>query len=187
MGANMLDDMFSNTNRRSYLSLPLAWLQSPGFAAITCWRVARRLNSGGPMRKLLSAVIWRYGVVGNGCDISIRAQIGPGLRLPHPVGVVIGEGTVIGSNVTIYQNVTLGRAKENENAYPVIHDGCTLFAGAVLIGHLEVGAGAKVGANSVVLRNVASGATVAGAPARELGAGSEQTQSPTEILRSEGG
>ena len=165
----MLEDMFANTQRRGVLAVPLAWVQSPGFAALSCWRLASRLDQGGPLRRLLAALLWRYGVTSHGCHIALGARIGPRLRLPHPVGIVIGGEVVIGADVTIYQNVTLGRAHADEGSNPVIKDGVTLYAGAMVIGAVTIGAGAVVGANSVVRNDVAAGTTVVGAPARMVG------------------
>ena len=89
-----------------------------------------------------------------------------GLCLPHPVGVVIGEGSVIGTDVTIYQGVTLGRASHEVDAYPTIDDGAVIYAGATLLGPIRIGRNAVVAAHSVVLSDVPDFATVVGAPAR---------------------
>lgn len=164
----MPTDMFANTNRKGWRAAPLAWLQSPGFAVITCWRLAHRLNRKGPLLRLLSAIIWRYGVARHGCYISLNAQIGPRLRLPHATGIVIGDGARIGSDVTIYQHVTLGRADDRTDGYPWVGDGCCLYAGAVIVGNVHLGDRAIVGANSVVLSDVPQGATVVGSPARPV-------------------
>ena len=146
----------------------MAWLQSPGLATLTWWRLASHLNRGGPLRKIIAAFIWRYAIARQGCYISLLAHIGPRLRLPHPVGVVIGDGTKIGADVTIYQNVTLGRARADDTDYPAIEDGVTIYAGAIIIGAVTVGRGAAVGGNSVVLKDVAAGITVVGSPARPI-------------------
>ena len=89
-----------------------------------------------------------------------------GLCLPHPVGIVIGEGSVIGNDVTIYQGVTLGRASHEVDAYPSIDDGAVIYAGATLLGPIRIGRNAVVAAHSVVLSDVPDFATVVGAPAR---------------------
>lgn len=166
----MRDDMLVNTGRTKLALLPLAWLQSPGFAVISCWRLARHLDGGGPLRRLLAALIWRYGVARHGCHISLKAEIGPRLRLPHATAIVIGDGVVIGSDVTIYQSVTLGRADEIAADYPRIESGAVIYAGAVILGGVSIGERARVGANSVVLCDVAAETTAAGIPARPIGA-----------------
>lgn len=103
-----------------------------------------------------------------GCFVHPGAQIGAGLRLPHPNGVVIGSGVMIGANCTLYQQVTLGARRSGEvssAAYPHLGDGVTVFAGAKLIGPIRIGDGAIIGANAVVLTNVPSGHRALGVPA----------------------
>lgn len=100
--------------------------------------------------------------------VSPKAEIGPGLRLPHPTGIVIGEGVRIGSRVTIYQQVTLGGQRSGDWAggrYPQVGDDVTLFSGARLLGAMTVGDRAIVGANAVVLRDVPEDHVAIGIPA----------------------
>jgi serine O-acetyltransferase len=102
-----------------------------------------------------------------GADIAPNAKIGSGLKLPHPHGVVIGHGCEIGSDCTILQGVTLGERYTSEgHKYPKIGDNVVIGAGAKLLGGIEVGSRAKIGANSVVLRDIPCGATVVGVPGR---------------------
>lgn len=84
----------------------------------------------------------------------------------HTVGIVIGP-CVIGDNVTIYQNVTIGkRGIGYGEVSPVIGDGVTIYAGAVVTGPIRIGNNAIIGANSVVLKDVPDGVVVAGVPAK---------------------
>ena len=104
--------------------------------------------------------------------IGKKTIVGPGLKLPHPVGVVIGEGVVVGRNCTIYQQVTIGGrdvGDAKDGAYPIIGDNVVIFAGAKVLGDVSVHSGSVVGANSVVLGDVAEKIAVAGAPAKEIG------------------
>lgn len=104
-----------------------------------------------------------------GCYISPRAQIGARLRLPHPVGIVIGDGVVIGEGCTLYQHVTLGGRRRGDwqrGAYPIVGDGVVLFAGAVIAGAIAIGDRSVIGANAVVLEDVPPDSTAAGNPAR---------------------
>lgn len=106
-----------------------------------------------------------------GCFLQVGAQIGPGLKLPHPQGIVIGAGTRVGRNCVLYQQVTLGGARRGDFAadrYPVIGDDVVVFAGAKLLGAVRVGNGACIGANAVVIRDVPAGRTAVGVPARLL-------------------
>ena len=90
-----------------------------------------------------------------------------GIKFPHPVGIVIGDGVRIGKEVRIYQNVTIGLLKNTpaddaRNDYPTIEDGVIIYAGAVIAGPITIGAGATVGANAVITRDVPKGATAFG-------------------------
>jgi serine O-acetyltransferase len=103
-------------------------------------------------------------------DIHPAVPVGRGVFIDHGTGIVIGETSVIGNDVSILQNVTLGgTGKERGDRHPKVRDGVLLAAGAKVLGNIEVGARAKVGAGSVVLKDVPPCATVAGVPARIVG------------------
>lgn len=91
---------------------------------------------------LRNRLITRYGI-----DVARTASVGPGLRFPHPVGIVVGIGVTIGRDVTIYQNVTIGVGK---GGYPVIGDGVIVYPGAVIVGGVSIGSGSVIGANEFV-------------------------------------
>ena len=99
------------------------------------------------------------------CVISPRSEMGSWIKLPHPLGIVIGENVKIGYNTTIYQNVTLG---QNRGSYPVIGNNVIIYANAVIIGDIKIGDNAIIGANSVVLKDVPPNTIVAGSPARTI-------------------
>ena len=92
--------------------------------------------------------------VKHACDISQRARIGQGLKLPHPIGVVIGEGAQIGNFVTIYHNVTIGRKRMEKPEYPVIGDHAVVYCGALIVGNVTVGHHSIVQAYSIVDQDV---------------------------------
>lgn len=103
-------------------------------------------------------------------DIHPAVPFGSGVFIDHATGVVIGETAVIGNDVSILQGVTLGgTGKEHGDRHPKVRDGVLLAAGAKVLGNIEIGTGAKVGAGSVVLKAVPAHATVAGVPARIVG------------------
>ena len=104
-----------------------------------------------------------------GVEIHPAARIGDGFFIDHGSGVVIGETAEIGDRVTLYQGVTLGgTGLESGKRHPTVGDDVTVGAGAKLLGPISVGAGAKVGANTVVVDDVPPGATVVGNPGHQV-------------------
>jgi serine O-acetyltransferase len=101
----------------------------------------------------------------NGCVIGVHTQFGPGLVLIHPIGVVINSAVRGGRNVRIESGVVIG---ENRGGVPALGDDLFIGSGAKIIGGVVLGTGARVGANAVVLHDVAPGATVVGIPAKPL-------------------
>lgn len=159
-------DLQANGGRKGPLAPMLSRLMNPGYAVLSKWRKARKAYRKGGLGKLFAQMALNKHVYGKGCYIAPSAEIGEGLALPHPVGLVIGEGCVIGRGVTIYQNVTLGRAKGNIADYPRIEDGVTIYANAILLGGITIGKGAVVAAAAVVTKDVPAGHLAVGAPAR---------------------
>ncbi len=103
-------------------------------------------------------------------DIHPAVPVGNGVFIDHATGLVVGETAVIGDDVSILQGVTLGgTGKEHGDRHPKVRDGVLLAAGATVLGNIEIGRRAKVGAGSVVLKDVPPRATVAGVPAKIIG------------------
>jgi serine O-acetyltransferase len=100
-----------------------------------------------------------------GADIPLNCDIGGGLRLVHPNGVVIFPGAVIGPNCQVFQQVTIGVGGSRPGA-PVLGGHVDVGAGAKILGGVKIGDHALIGANAVVLRDVPPGATAVGVPAR---------------------
>ncbi|MGH6710730.1 MAG: serine O-acetyltransferase [Bradyrhizobium sp.] len=160
-------DLLANTGNAGLSAAAVALITDPGFAVITRWRAAKWLRFNTRWGHAIAWLIVRS-LARRGCYISLLAEIGPGLKLPHPTGVVVGEGSHLGSSVTLYHNVTLGRHTWNAPGCPRIGDGVVIYTGAVLIGSIKIGEGATVAANSVVNRDVLPKAVVAGIPARSM-------------------
>ena len=137
----------------------------PGVHAIIAYRLANRLWRRGwryPARLL--AFLAR--LVSN-VDIHPGATIGARFFIDHGAGVVIGETAEIGADVTLYHGVTLGGTSWRKGKrHPTLGDGVLVGAGAKILGPIRVGAGARVGANSVVVEDVPAGCTVVGIPGK---------------------
>ena len=102
-----------------------------------------------------------------GIEIHPGAKIGRRFFIDHGMGVVIGETAEIGDDVMMYHQVTLGgTGKECGKRHPTVKNGVTIAAGSKILGAITIGENAKIGANSVVLKNVPANATVVGIPAR---------------------
>ena len=116
-----------------------------------------------------------------GVDIHPACKIGRGVMLDHATGIVIGETTVIEDNVSILQQVTLGgTGNEKGDRHPKIRSGVLIAAGATVLGNIEIGIGAKIGAGSVVLTDVEPHTTVVGIPAKAVG--KPCTEMPSETM-----
>ncbi|MDV4151956.1 serine O-acetyltransferase EpsC [Clostridium sp. AL.422] len=104
-----------------------------------------------------------------GIEIHPGAKIGKGLFIDHGMGIVIGETSEIGDNVTIYHGVTLGgTGKEKGKRHPTVEDNVIIGAGAKVLGPIVLKTGSRVGANTVVLKDVPVDATVVGCAGRNI-------------------
>jgi serine O-acetyltransferase len=103
-------------------------------------------------------------------DINPAVKIGRGIMLDHGTGLVVGETAVIGDNVSMLQNVTLGgTGKSSQDRHPKIGNGVLIGAGAKVLGNIRIGDCSRIGAGSVVLKEVPPRVTVAGVPAKIIG------------------
>ncbi|MES2823209.1 MAG: serine O-acetyltransferase [Pseudomonadota bacterium] len=152
-------------------SLVTPFLFFKGFHALQAYRVAHWLWLQG--RNSLALFLQNRISCVFAVDIHPAAKIGQGIMFDHATGIVIGETAVVEDNVSIMQSVTLGgTGKAHGDRHPKVRSGVLISAGAKVLGNIEIGECAKIGAGSVVLKNVAPRTTVAGVPAKEIGAAS---------------
>jgi serine O-acetyltransferase len=144
------------------------FLYYKGFHALQAYRIAHWL--WGQERYTLAVQLQNRISEVFGFDIHPAAQIGSGILIDHGTSVVIGETAVVEDHVSLLHEVTLGgTGKETGDRHPKVRRGVLIGAGAKILGKIEIGAGAKVGFGSVVLRDVPPHTTVAGVPARVVG------------------
>jgi serine O-acetyltransferase len=139
-----------------------------GFHALQSYRVAHWLWA--QSRHSLAFYFQNQMSAIFGVDIHPAARIGCGIMFDHATGLVIGETAVVDDDVSMLHGVTLGgTGKESGDRHPKVRHGVLIGANASIIGNIEIGEGAKVGAGSVVMHNVAPHTTVAGVPAEVVG------------------
>ena len=138
----------------------------PGLHAVVIHRAAHFLAKHG----LTTAARWvsQLGRFLTGIEIHPTATIGERLFIDHGMGVVIGSTAIVGNDVTLYQGVTLGGTslERGVKRHPTLADNVIVGAGAHVLGPITVNAGARIGANAVVLHDVPQGATMVGIPAK---------------------
>ena len=126
--------------------------------------------------KFLARLIMHFARLFTGIEIHPAAKIGSKFFMDHGQGIVIGETAEIGENVTIYQGVTLGGimpsiesdSQRNQKRHPSIGNNVIIGSGAQILGAINIGDNSRIGANSVVSKDVSPNITVAGIPAREF-------------------
>jgi len=137
----------------------------PGLHAIFWHRIAHFLyqHKFYFLARLISQIVRFF----TGIEIHPGAKIGKGFFIDHGMGVVIGETAEIGDNVTLYQGVTLGgTGKEKGKRHPTLGSNVIVAAGAKILGNIKIGNNVKIGAGSVVIRDVPPDCTVVGVPGR---------------------
>src|SRR5947209_7072956 len=147
---------------RSLLEVLLCY---PGVHALAFHRVAHRLwNLGWTTLARFVSHVARFLTA---IEIHPAARIGPGLFIDHGAGVVIGETAEVGENVTLLQGVTLGGTSlKREKRHPTLGNDVVVGAGAKIIGAFKIGDGSRIGAGSVVVREVPTNSVVVGVPGR---------------------
>ncbi|MFT6181910.1 MAG: serine O-acetyltransferase [Paracoccaceae bacterium] len=178
--ASMASDLIAiNERDPACHSLMQPLLHYKGFMAISTYRLSHHLwkNDRPDLAfyfQSLSSEIF-------GVDIHPAARLGCGIFLDHATSVVIGETSIVEDNVSILHEVTLGgTGKTSGNRHPIVRSGVMIGAGSKILGRVEIGRGAKIGAGSVVLNDVAPHKTVAGVPA--IVVGTSPSENPAEAM-----
>jgi len=169
----VLSDVPLNRTSRESLATLAIWRMGqvlhgrPGVAAFALRRVHGVLDQ-----------VWIRNTIG--AELPRSVVVGPGLKLPHAGrGVVIHPDARIGASVTLHHRVTIG--VRNAGRPPHVADGVYLGAGAAVLGPVDLGAGCRVGANAVVVKDVPAGATVVAGPVRLIPAAAPTAASPEPI------
>ena len=148
-----------------------------GVQALLAHRVAHALHESGV--PIVPHAVANASKVLTGVEIHPAARIGEALFIDHGAGVVIGETAEIGDNVTLYQGVTLGGTGfARGKRHPTVADDVVIGSGAKLLGPIEVGEAAKVGANSVVIHDVPARSTVVGNPGHPVRVEGKKVEGP---------
>lgn len=137
----------------------------PCINALIHYRISHALY--GKKLFFLARVVSQFARFITGIEIHPGAKIGKGLFIDHGMGVVIGETAEVGDNVTLYHGVTLGgTGKEKGKRHPTLGNNIFVGTGAKILGPIYIGNNSKIGANSVVLKNVPNDSTVVGIPGK---------------------
>jgi len=175
---NFLDSIINrDPAAKSKLSVILTY---PGVKAVFFHRIANFFSVA--KLDLLARMISQFSRFLTGIEIHPKAKIGENLFIDHGMGVVIGETSEIGNNVTIYHMVTLGgispsiesNEQRNVKRHPTLKDNVVVGSGAQVLGPIEVGKNAKIGANAVVTKDVLENAVMVGIPAKNVGTTTEE-------------
>lgn len=161
-------------------SIPEIIFCYPGFHALLFYRLAHALW----VRKwrFLARLLSHLGRMFTGIEIHPGARIGRGFFIDHGMGVVIGETAEIGDDCTLYHGVTLGGTSwAKEKRHPTLGNNIVVGAGAKVLGPFKVGDNSKIGANSVVVREVPENSTVVGVPGRVVYANGEKVGSQIDL------
>lgn len=166
---SLIKEDFSNVKRNdpALHSTFELFFNYPGLWALLFHRIAHWFHKKG--LRFIPRLISAIGMFLTMIDIHPGASIGRRVFIDHGVGVVIGETAVVGNDVIIYQQVTLGGVRTSKDKrHPTIGNNVVVGAGAKVLGDINIGDGAKIGANSVVIKDVPMGATAIGIPARVI-------------------
>ncbi len=163
-------------------------LTYPGVKAVFFHNIANKLWQ--LKLYLFARIISQFSRFLTGIEIHPAAEIGKNLFIDHGMGVVIGETSKIGDNVTLYHGVTLGGISPSENSinqrnvkrHPTLKNNVIVGSSAQILGPIIIGEHAKIGSNSVVLRNVSDHATMVGNPAKNINVKKDSSFKPYGVI-----
>jgi serine O-acetyltransferase len=162
---------YGNERRSPFFFLAAA-LGLNKFSVVFLFRFASALYGRGRIACALAMLLTRINSIWNSTEISPEASIGPGLHIPHPIGIVCGVITA-GRNLTIFQNATIGLRDPGHEPihanFPVFGDNVSIGPATILLGPVRIGDNATIKANAVVMEDIPSGAIAVGNPARVVG------------------
>jgi serine O-acetyltransferase len=163
---NWKDDVYTVLERDpAPRSFKEAMFFSQGVHAVIIYRISHRFWNEG--RITMARALNYFAHFLTGADIHPGAQIGKGFFIDHATGVVIGETSVIGDNVSVFQGVTLGGVSTSKGKrHPTIKDNVVVGADATILGNIIIGENVKIGAGSVVVKDVPPDSTVVGVPGK---------------------
>jgi serine O-acetyltransferase len=142
-------------------------LAQPGFYAVLIFRLSVAFHRAGLVP--VARILFLLNLLLFGTEMAPRASVGPGLVVPHPICTGFSGSTKIGRNVVLLNGVHLGTGGYTEpgaDGFPTVGDGCRIMDGAKILGPVEIGPGAIIGANALVMRSIPAGAVVVSPPAR---------------------
>lgn len=139
---------------------------TPQLHGILTYRIASLWHKSGISSEVKQQdILSNIGRIHSLSEIYYSAAIGTGLKINHGIGTTIGARAKIGNNCLLHQNVTLG---DKNSGRPTIGDNCVIYAGATIIGDINIGNNCIIGANSVVLNSFPDNSIIAGVPARKI-------------------
>jgi serine O-acetyltransferase len=137
------------------VTLGIGPLQSVFLYRLARWCLLKKIP-------IIHSILTRINIVLNSCEISAYADIGPGLKIAHAQGIVIGRSVKIGHSATIFHNITIGAKTpfDGNEEMPILNDNVTLYTGAKVLGAITVGSNVKIGADTLVIEDIPSNTTV---------------------------
>ena len=161
---------FFSNNRISFFSIAVSCMKDRVLATIVYYRISNYIASLNNPHRVLKRVLRLFLRPRQDIHIHEKAQIGPGLRIYHGSGLVIGKGTVAGKHLTLEHSVTIGNRigskRDDWNSFPTLGDNVLVGCGAAILGNVVIGNNAKIGASALVLKDIPDHSTAVGVPAR---------------------